>query len=117
VNEQSSPVSAFTLWVPRIVIAISIVFLIYLTYQTYTFSGYYDETFLDQANMEKIRGPWAKKMYYERGDLDYQGKPLFTSEKGEEEIAAEAIDESTGVISLDVPAATKQVEPLPDAPE
>lgn len=83
--------SLFSIWVPRVTIGFCVILLIYFTQRTYRFSGAYDETFLDPANLNLVRGPWAKEMYYKRGDLGYEGESLFSA-TAEVEASTEAIE-------------------------
>jgi len=77
-DPQDNLLRKLNLWVPRVLIGMSIVFLLYFTQRTYRFKGLWDDSFLAQDNLDLIRGPWAKKMYYERGLLDYEPKELFS---------------------------------------
>jgi hypothetical protein len=104
-HENEDILGLANLWGPRILVALSIVLLIYFTITTHLFRGYFDETFLSESNLRLSRGPLAPKAYYERGLLDYKPKPLFVSdtkapaaETGTEipAEAAETIREETG---------------------
>jgi len=99
---QPDLLKKLSLWVPRILIGISLVLLVYFTQRTYRFKGLFDETFLAEDNLELIRGPWAKKEYYERGLLDYKPKMFFEEEKepGQESVSVEEIGEATAEIPL-----------------
>ena len=92
-------------WVPRILIGISILLLAYFTQRTDKFKGIFDDSFLDPANLALTRGPFAKKWYYERGEVDYQGKPLF-----EDEEEAQPMDLSRFEISNTPPDATPEIK-------
>jgi len=80
------------IWLPRIIIGVCVVLLIYFTQRTYRFTGTYDDSFLALENLNRVRGPWAEKEYYKRGELGYLGKPLF-----EETEAVEAATEELAV--------------------
>lgn len=76
-REISTEDNFFSTWLPRIIIGICVVLLIYFTQRTYRFKGTYDDSFLAPENLNLIRGPFAQKEYYKRGELGYVGKPLF----------------------------------------
>jgi hypothetical protein len=77
---QDDPIRLFMIWTPRVLIGISIVLLIYLTQRTERFKGLLNDSFLAEENLNLVRGPFAKKEYYERGLLDYQASSLFPEE-------------------------------------
>ncbi|GMV66298.1 MAG: hypothetical protein KJ050_14375 [Candidatus Omnitrophica bacterium] len=97
--------SLFTIWAPRIIIGFCVVLLIYFTQRTYRFSGVYDETFLDPANLNLVRGPWAKFEYYKRGELGYVGTPLFSA-TDEIETGTETVDDLSASIPSEATATT-----------
>ena len=71
---KSLPLSVL---IPRVLIGVAVVLLVYFTQVTYRFKGTYGDTFLAKENLEMIRGPLADKEYYRMGQLDYQGKDPF----------------------------------------
>ena len=73
--EQSN--SSIALWIPRVLIALSVLLLIYFTQVSYRFKGTYDDSFLAEENMSLIRGPLAHEDYYRMGQLDYKGADPF----------------------------------------
>ncbi len=75
-NQQTESISPAT-WIPRILIGLAIVLLVYFTWVTYSFKGTYDDTFLAEENLGLIRGPLANEKYYRMGELDYKGKDPF----------------------------------------
>ena len=91
---QDDPIRLFLLWTPRVLVGISIVLLLYFTQRTYRFSGLFDDTFLAEENLNLIRGPLAKKEYYERGLLEYQASSLFPEEEEAFEEEPFAVDVS-----------------------
>ena len=64
-------------WLPKVLIGIAILLLIYFTQVTYRFKGTYDDSFLAEDNLGLIRGPLANSDYYRMGELDYRGKDPF----------------------------------------
>lgn len=76
-NQTSQEDNFFSIWLPRIIIGLCVVLLVYFTQRTYRFKGTYDDSFLAPENLNLVRGPWANKEYYKRGELGYTGKPLF----------------------------------------
>lgn len=77
------------LWIPRALIGLSIVLLVYFTQRAYRFKGTYDDSFLDLNNLNLVRGPLATEEYYKRGLPDYHGSPLFSA-TGEADISIPA---------------------------
>jgi hypothetical protein len=92
VREISTEDNFFSIWLPRIIIGVCVVLLIYFTQRTYRFSGKFDETFNAPENLNLVRGPWAKNEYYKRGELGYVGKPLFED--------SEAVGSATGEVEM-----------------
>lgn len=79
-NGSSESTFPMSVWLPRILMGVSILLLIYFTQTTHRFRGTYDETFLDPANLALTRGPWAYEEYYRFGELDYAGRDPFANE-------------------------------------
>jgi len=87
-------------WIPRALIALAVLLLIYFTQVSYRFKGTYDETFLAEENLSLIRGPLAHEDYYRMGQLDYEGADPF---------------EDTLPADVKMPSVTPDVEiPLPE---
>ncbi len=99
-------------WMPRVLIGISVVLLVYFVQRTFRFSGRYGESFLDPNNLGLVRGPLAKEEYYRRGEPDYVGKPLFDV-TDELEIAPDLGDARLSEVSpaLEVKPATGESSP------
>ena len=57
-RNDSFPLSV---WIPRALIGLSIVLLIYFTWITHLFKGTYDESFLAPENLGLVRGPLANE--------------------------------------------------------
>ncbi len=76
-RETSTEDSFVFIWLPRIIIGVCVVLLIYFTQRTYRFKGTFDESFNAPENLNLVRGPWANEEYYKRGEPGYVGKPLF----------------------------------------
>jgi hypothetical protein len=103
-EREQNLIAQINLWGPRILIGLSILLLVYFTQRTYRFSGLFDETFLAEENLTLTRGPFAPKAYYERGEVDYQSKPLF-EEEGDE------IDTSLFEFTEEAPSPDEEASP------
>lgn len=105
-HDSKDLLSQLNLWIPRVLIAIAVLLLVYFTQRTYRFKGLFDESFLAEENLELSRGPFAKKEFYERGEVDYQGKlPPFVEEFEEEERDLSQLE-----TSIAPPDATRETE-------
>lgn len=108
-REISTEDNFFSIWLPRIIIGVCVVLLIYFTQRTYRFKGTYDDSFLAPENLNLVRGPWAEREYYKRGELGYTGKPLFEdpeevqSASDETEIPADLLETATESLSTGTP--------------
>ena len=76
-NRTDDPSFSPSIWIPRILIGLSILLFIYFTEVSYRFKGTYDESFLSEDNLSLVRGPLAHEDYYRMGQLGYQGKDPF----------------------------------------
>jgi len=98
-------------WIPRILIGVAILLLIYFTQVTHRFKGTYDESFLAPSNLELIRGPLAHEDYYRMGELDYKGKIPFAEELPLDMRLESATSELEIPIAIDSNSATGQAGP------
>lgn len=71
---------SFSVWGPRVLITLSTIIAVFLMIRVERFDGKWDDTFLAEENLQLIRGPLAKREYYEKGLPDYQSKSLFGDE-------------------------------------
>lgn len=79
-NDAEDILHQLNIWGPRILIAVSILLFVYFIQRTERFSGLFGESFLAEENLALSRGPLAPKEFYERGEVDYKGTPMFPDE-------------------------------------
>jgi hypothetical protein len=52
----------------------------------------FGESFLAEENLALSRGPLAPKEFYERGEVDYQGTPMFPDETAQDPLGVSQLE-------------------------